>query len=340
LLRLEERSLRFVRDASNTANQVSASAICVCQSVGLSVCRSVGLSVCRSVGLSVCRSVGLSVCLVFLACLPVCLPACLFCLSASLYRTGGHLAPSSIPPLWLRRRCCGRALKLTTLSRVVAQILSQVRALTQPITDIKSLLSTMSHELIALRRTYLSITRARDREPTELPALPTCANASNAFQPPCIHQLSRAPEFFTKLNFPLQFFKLWVLTDSGRRAYVAPGAFDGYTLVATAPCTLAAASLDCMLSVYNPYSLVLGQTGLPAVLVVTKGDGSIVRQVQLGTQSGAPLTDIVTGMATSQAKVFVAVQGQKVYQYSTNSVLTHNRPTYVVRSCWHIARGS
>ncbi len=53
----------------------------------------------------------------------------------------------------------------------------------------------------------------------------------------CKHHLivSIAQEFFRNTNFWMSFFHLWALTLNGQATFLAPGLFDGYTLLTAVP---------------------------------------------------------------------------------------------------------
>ncbi len=51
---------------------------------------------------------------------------------------------------------------------------------------------------------------------------------------PCLHPVHRVGDILRTYLFPLNFPLLYLLTQLGRQSFPAPGAFDGYTLAATA----------------------------------------------------------------------------------------------------------
>jgi hypothetical protein len=138
--------------------------------------------------------------------------------------------------------------------------------------------------------------------------LPTCASPQDVHVPPCIHTLGR-PSLIPDAVFAAQFLKLYILTDSLRRAYPASGVYDGYTLVGTVAHPSAA---DLHVSALSPVARLLGRGDLSVVLVVTlgHGEGTLLRQVEVLGASGAPLRAPCTGLAASDTALFVASPGQ------------------------------
>jgi hypothetical protein len=77
-----------------------------------------------------------------------------------------------------------------------------------------------------------SRTGSRNLHPCHPAPLPPCAPPFPSPPPRPAHP-SRAPSYFTRENFWLSYFQLWALTLNGEATYPAPGAYDGYTLLAT-----------------------------------------------------------------------------------------------------------
>ena len=97
--------------------------------------------------------------------------------------------------------------------------------------------------------------------------LPTCKNPDDAKVPPCLHQAERAPQFMTEINFPLAFFKLWILTENAKNVFTAAGAFDSYTLIGT---NVLPGNHDRVVMLYRPYPPALAPIykSVPPLLLV------------------------------------------------------------------------
>jgi hypothetical protein len=91
----------------------------------------------------------------------------------------------------------------------------------------------------------------------------------------------------------MSYFHLWALSMNGDAGYVAPGTFDGYTLVTTVvvagPGSVSTGGAGdssygtnpwtVLASVYNPLASHHGRSDLDPVVVFTSETGAILRQV-------------------------------------------------------------
>ena len=103
---------------------------------------------------------------------------------------------------------------------------------------------------------------------------PTCKNPNDATVPPCLHQAQRMPAFMSDINFPLAFFKLWILTENGKNTFTAAGAYDSYTLIAT---NVLPSNSARVVMLYQPYppSLAPQYKEVPPLLVVANAQTGV-----------------------------------------------------------------
>jgi hypothetical protein len=188
----------------------------------------------------------------------------------------------------------------------VGRLLATVEAFRRRVADAKqSLLLSM---------------RGRSKSPRT--PLATCKHPAQPEVPPCLASEPRAPRFVTDVQFPLSFFKLYILTQNGATAFVAPGAFDAFTIRGTVP--VPEHPGGALLALYTPFGPLLPKDhqDVGSMLVMLSPRGSVLRQMELQA-AGAQVPGTATALAIVGVNVLVSLassSGAKLLVYSLRDI--------------------
>ncbi len=127
--------------------------------------------------------------------------------------------------------------------------------------------------------------------------VPTCANATDATVPPCLHSVYRSWDVLRTYVFPLNSLLLYLLTHLGQKSWVVPGMFDGYVLAGVTFAGYdASGSVRFAASVYNADES-FHHRSLPPIIVMHDSDtGELLRVLELYQAPGVALAGTVTGV--------------------------------------------